>query len=100
DSNPAMAASSPGQVVSLAQLGDRQGAQVFLQANESKPENLAASASRLFLGVKLECAQCHDHPFARWSRKQFWELAAFFPDLQQPQRGQPAPQPVRASSSG
>jgi hypothetical protein len=50
----------------------------FYQASELKPENLAASTSRLFLGVKLECAQCHDHPFARWSRKQFWELAAFF----------------------
>jgi len=50
----------------------------FLLANEGKPENLAASASRIFLGVKLECAQCHDHPFARWSRSQFWEMAAFF----------------------
>jgi hypothetical protein len=36
------------------------------------------------MGVKLECAQCHDHPFARWSRKQFWELAAFFPSPRRP----------------
>jgi hypothetical protein len=55
---------------------------IFYQANEQKPENLAASTSRLFLGVKLECAQCHDHPFAKWSRKQFWELAAFFSGIQ------------------
>src|SRR5262249_34857488 len=34
----------------------------FYQANELKPENLAGSTSRLFLGIKLECAQCHDHP--------------------------------------
>ena len=53
----------------------------FYQATELKPENLAAKTSRLFLGVKLECAQCHDHPFARWSRKQFWEYAAFFSGL-------------------
>ena len=53
----------------------------FYQDNEQKPENLAASTSRLFLGVKLECAQCHAHPFARWTRSQFWELAAFFADL-------------------
>ncbi len=51
---------------------------LFLQANEFKPENLAASTSRLFLGVKLECAQCHDHPFAPYKRQQFWEFAAFF----------------------
>jgi hypothetical protein len=55
---------------------------VFFQANEQKPENLAASTSRLFLGVNLECAQCHDHPFATWKRKQFWEYAAFFASIQ------------------
>jgi hypothetical protein len=50
----------------------------FYLAKEVKPENLAASTARLFLGTKLECAQCHDHPFAKWSRNQFWEYAAFF----------------------
>jgi hypothetical protein len=57
-------------------------ARVFYQANENRPENLAASTSRLFLGVKLECAQCHDHPFAKWTRNQFWEYAAFFAGIQ------------------
>jgi len=50
----------------------------FFQANENKPENLAASTSRLFLGIKLECAQCHDHKFTDLSREQFWGMAAFF----------------------
>ncbi|MCE9530398.1 MAG: DUF1549 and DUF1553 domain-containing protein [Planctomycetes bacterium] len=54
----------------------------FNQANEFKPENVAASASRLFMGIKMECAQCHDHPFAPISREQFWETAAFFAELQ------------------
>ncbi len=54
----------------------------FYQANELKPENLAANTSRLFLGVKLECAQCHNHPRANWTRKQFWEYAAFFSGIQ------------------
>ena len=57
----------------------------FYFANEFKPENLAGSTARLFLGVKLECAQCHNHPFAPWTRDQFWQLAAFFSDL--PQQG-------------
>jgi len=63
-----------------------QGASVFYQVNEFKAENIAASTSRLFLGVKIECAQCHDHPFARWSRKQFWEMAAFFIEAQPQQQ--------------
>jgi uncharacterized protein DUF1549/uncharacterized protein DUF1553 len=50
----------------------------FYRANEDKPENLAGNTARLFLGVNLECAQCHDHPTARWTRQQFWETAAFF----------------------
>jgi hypothetical protein len=54
------------------------GPGVYFQANELKPESLAANTSRLFLGHKLECAQCHNHPFAKWTRKQFWEYAAFF----------------------
>ena len=55
---------------------------VFNQVNEFKPENVAANASRLFMGIKMECAQCHDHPFAAISREQFWETAAFFAELQ------------------
>jgi hypothetical protein len=53
----------------------------FFLAKESKPENLAASTARLFLGVRLECAQCHNHPFAKWTRTQFWEYASFFASL-------------------
>lgn len=59
----------------------------FYQANEYKPENLAAATSRLFLGVKLECAQCHDHPFAKWTRNQFWEYTAFFAGITTQGRG-------------
>jgi hypothetical protein len=63
--------------------------QAFFLANENKPENLAGATSRVFLGVKLECAQCHAHPFAKWTRNQFWEYAAFFSGIQQfnPRRG-------------
>jgi len=53
----------------------------FYQANEAKPENAGAAVSRLFLGIKLECAQCHDHPFAPYTKEQFWEFAAFFAEL-------------------
>src|SRR5262245_14119818 len=69
--------------------GGDQGALAFYQANEMKPDNVAAAATRIFLGVKLECAQCHDHPFAKWTRKQFWETAAFFAGIrpQNPQAG-------------
>src|SRR5579884_1235985 len=50
----------------------------FYAAKEFKPENLAASTARVFLGINVECAQCHNHPFAEWKREQFWGYAAFF----------------------
>jgi Protein of unknown function (DUF1553)/Protein of unknown function (DUF1549) len=59
----------------------------FYYAKELKPENLAASSARLFLGIKLECAQCHNHPFASWTREQFWSYAAFFSGLEQKKQG-------------
>jgi hypothetical protein len=39
---------------------------------------LAASVARRFLGIQLQCAECHDHPFATWTQDEFWGLAAFF----------------------
>jgi hypothetical protein len=50
----------------------------FAQAQENQLDRWAANTSRLFLGLNLECAQCHNHPFDTWTRQQFWEYAAFF----------------------
>lgn len=56
----------------------------FYQAAEFKPEQLAASVSKVFLGVQVQCAQCHDHPFAAWKQPQFWSFAAFFQNIDRP----------------
>ena len=48
----------------------------FQQAVGQAPENLAAAYVRVFLGVRLHCAQCHDHPLADWKRNDFWGVAA------------------------
>jgi len=50
----------------------------FYRSRQAAPENLAAAATRYFLGVRLECAQCHDHPFDHWKQEEFWGMAAFF----------------------
>jgi hypothetical protein len=50
----------------------------YYLAKENKPENIAGATSRLFLGLRIECAQCHKHPFAKWTREDFWGYAAFF----------------------
>jgi len=51
------------------------------------PERLAARVSRAFLGVRIDCAQCHDHPFQPWTRDDFQGLAAFFGGVRSNLRG-------------
>lgn len=66
-------------LLSPTESSDRSGPwRLFYSAAGTQPENLAASTTRAFLGVNLDCAQCHDHPFASWTREQFWQTAAFF----------------------
>jgi hypothetical protein len=43
----------------------------------------AAETSRVFLGIQIQCAQCHDHPSDQWKRVQFHELAAYFARLKE-----------------
>jgi hypothetical protein len=57
----------------------------FILANsensEPQPHLLADATARLFWGVQLRCAECHDHPFAPWKQTDFWGTAAFFSRL-------------------
>lgn len=41
------------------------------------PLDAMSNTMRVFLGTRMECAQCHDHPFDRWTQREFYELAAF-----------------------
>ena len=65
--------------------GDELGPALYFQANDVSPEKLAANTAELFLGLKLHCAQCHDHPTAAWTQRDFWGLAAFFARVRAPQ---------------
>jgi hypothetical protein len=45
------------------------------------PQELAASVSQVFLGVRIECAQCHHHPFEKWSQDDYYGMVAYFTRL-------------------
>ncbi|MDA1014814.1 MAG: DUF1553 domain-containing protein [Planctomycetota bacterium] len=47
----------------------------------AQPNDKAIAVSQIFLGVRLECAQCHHHPYEKWGQDDFYGLAAFFPRL-------------------
>lgn len=48
--------------------------------------DLTDLSSRYFLGIRLNCAQCHDHPFVSWKQQDYWGMAAFFTEIQTPGR--------------
>jgi hypothetical protein len=58
------------------------GAGAFIAARArggGGPEAVAGAAARLFLGLQIQCAQCHDHPYdARWKQEDFYGLVAYF----------------------
>ncbi|QDU82372.1 hypothetical protein Pla110_41270 [Polystyrenella longa] len=55
------------------------GSTGLIFAHNADGETVAAEASRIFLGIQIQCAQCHDHFTDQWTRVQFHELASFFP---------------------
>jgi len=62
---------------------DYNGAVNFLLANQNDKGTLATTrVSRVFLGSQLHCAQCHAHPTNDWNQEQFWQLNAFFRQMQ------------------
>ncbi len=42
------------------------------------PKPTMEKTTQVFLGVRMVCTQCHDHPFERWTQNQYYEMAAFF----------------------
>jgi hypothetical protein len=67
------------------------GATGIMMAQQGRPEETVAEVARIFMGIQIACAQCHDHPTDRWKREQFHELAAFFPRVAVRQMPAPAP---------
>jgi len=57
------------------------GATALIFAQEGVAEDITGEVSRIFLGIQMQCANCHDHPWDKWKRDQFHEMAAFFPRI-------------------
>jgi hypothetical protein len=69
----ATGSTTPGQ-------DDFNGATNFLvmKVNEEKATLATAATAKTFLGLQVQCTQCHDHPFNEWKQAKFWQMNAFF----------------------
>jgi len=62
-------------------------------SNVLNPEDYVTTAAQAFMGLSLECARCHDHPFENWKRDDFLGMAAFFSQVERKSGG---PKPTEA----
>jgi len=64
--------------VVTAQGSTWQNGVATLYRDRRDPEEITTMISQLFLGIRLDCAKCHHHPFEKWSQQDFYQLAGYF----------------------
>ncbi len=69
-----LAAGGPGHAPDNGSTG-------LLLRDSNMPEDSMSNTVRVFLGTRLECAQCHNHPFDKWTQRQYFEMVAFMGDV-------------------
>lgn len=68
---------------SPADFSERQMMQHFWSRRSvEKPSDKALAVAHSFLGIRLQCAECHKHPFDRWTKENFQQFSRFFEDVQ------------------
>ena len=65
-----------------------QGAPMFLVQYDRQPEDATVKITQTFLGVQLQCARCHDHPYESWTQLDFFGMAAFLARLDKVEMGE------------
>ena len=70
---------------------DENGAVTYFLANNTV-DKMTDVTTKVFLGVQLQCAQCHNHPFTDWKQTEYWGMADFFMKVQQTGPRNPAKQ--------
>jgi len=64
------------------------------------PESAVETTAQLFLGVRIQCAKCHNHPFERWTQDDYYGFAAFFSQIGRKKGNLPDEEVVYVSGSG
>jgi hypothetical protein len=64
------------------------------------PESAVETTAQLFLGVRIQCAKCHNHPFERWTQDDYYGFAAFFSQVGRKKGNQPDEEVIYSTHSG
>lgn len=64
------------------------------------PESAVETTAQLFLGVRIQCAKCHNHPFERWTQDDYYGFAAFFARVRQKKGNVPEEEVIYSAADG
>jgi hypothetical protein len=80
-----------GVVAAAGEWQDAPAINWYWQNRDDQLHQVTADVAQIFLGVRLQCAKCHHHPYERWGQADYYGLAGFFTRLGRKSFGQPPP---------
>jgi hypothetical protein len=86
-----------GIVAAAGEWQDSPAINWYWQSRDDQLHQVTADTAQVFLGLRLQCARCHHHPYERWSQDDYYGLAGFFTRLGRKSFGEPPPYYAAAS---
>lgn len=86
-----------GVVAASGEWQDAPAINWYWQSRDDQLHQVTADTAQVFLGIRLQCAKCHHHPYERWGQEDYYGLAGFFTRLGRKSFGQPPPYFAAAS---
>lgn len=80
-----------GVVAAAGEWQDAPAINWYWQNRDDQLHQVTADVAQIFLGIRLQCAKCHHHPYERWGQADYYGLAGFFTRLGRKSFGQPPP---------
>jgi hypothetical protein len=80
-----------GVVAAAGEWQDAPAVNWYWQMRDDQLHQPVADTAQIFLGLRLQCAKCHHHPYERWSQEDYFGLAGFFSRLGRKGLGEPPP---------
>ena len=80
-----------GVVAAAGEWQDAPAVNWYWQSRDDQLHQPVADTAQVFLGLRLQCAKCHHHPYERWSQNDYYGLAGFFSSLGRKGLGEPPP---------
>lgn len=80
-----------GIVAAAGEWKDAPAINWYWQSRDDQLHQTAADTAQVFLGLRLQCARCHHHPYERWTQEDYFGLTGFFTRLGRKGFGQPPP---------